>query len=556
MTEPKVVTKDKYAENLAEIKSLFDNPTPSTSKVFAEKEAKRKDKIEKLVEECIRLRPFLSIPSLSQTCISYLLKIYIEQKTGRRDEIDSRYLKKGTQGEDNSMSILSDYDDTLHFKNEVRLYNQFIQGECDIDEDERITDIKSSWDIFTFIPHTLETELSSLYWWQGQCYMWLFGKKRFRLVYVLTDTPVGLIDDEKKRLLWKMGTNKAGTEEYRMGCEEIEHNCKYSDLKLRERVFEMPEITFDEEAIEKLKVRVNECREWLDWYHKKESDRLAGVVVTDEVVCREDILVEAGVMTLEQSEEQKARLKEDLEIWTAASNDAKEDDRKLTEEFEKKIAPIVNQFFGDNNGMLTPEQSAEILDAALEEVKMSDIDVNITGAFVSKNEIEMNVTVTPKETASFEIESPNVVLPDVGNKITEPSTAKQIDLVDSIAEIKGVTEDEAFDMIGRCKTVEECNVLYPKIKHLPSVVDVLRKKKNNLANPIATPSPEPPKKEKVKEEKKNQDLYNTLSTLTASKDVLDFYNSNSAIIDEDPELMKACEKRGIELERQESKYEL
>lgn len=213
------------------------------------------------------LQPRTNEIFLSKTCRSYLIKCYIQEKYGRRDDLTNRYVKKGNQAEDNSIAILNEVDDVFPFyeKNTIRMFDDFKQGECDIFHDEKkILDAKSSWDLFTFMPKTVE-ELNSDYWWQGQIYMDLWDVDEYEVCYILTDTPDGIIADEQKRLLYAMGTNKKDTQAYAEGCKEIEYNLKYADIPIQERVFKV-KVKRDREAIERLHKRIIECRLWLNQY--------------------------------------------------------------------------------------------------------------------------------------------------------------------------------------------------------------------------------------------------------------------------------------------------
>ena len=74
------------------------------------------------------------------------------------------------------------------FKNEEARSNDYVVGTCDVVLSDRIPDIKSSWDQFTF--PLFETKLpNSDYYWQLQGYMDLWNKPKAQIVYVLMDAP-------------------------------------------------------------------------------------------------------------------------------------------------------------------------------------------------------------------------------------------------------------------------------------------------------------------------------------------------------------------------------
>jgi hypothetical protein len=118
---------------------------------------------------------------------------YLETKYGRRKEFTSKYTDKGLQCEEGAIKALSLLENKSYVKNEIRIYNKFITGECDIDneQDNEIIDIKNSWDLFTF--HDSKTANVNKYETQGQCYMELYKRSSFRLIHMLEDAPDNLV---------------------------------------------------------------------------------------------------------------------------------------------------------------------------------------------------------------------------------------------------------------------------------------------------------------------------------------------------------------------------
>lgn len=118
---------------------------------------------------------------------------YLESKYGRRKEFTSKYTDKGIQCEPAAIKALSLIENKDFVKNEIRLYNSFITGECDIDNEQgdEIIDIKNSWDLFTF--HDSKTANVAKYEAQGQCYMELYGRSNFRLIHMLEDATDNIV---------------------------------------------------------------------------------------------------------------------------------------------------------------------------------------------------------------------------------------------------------------------------------------------------------------------------------------------------------------------------
>ena len=205
--------------------------------------------------------------NLSETAKSHLIDIYIYNKYGRKTDFTNKYVEKGLMVEEDSLTLYSLIKKGFFKKNDKRLQNNYIIGTPDtfigeeIELAEEIIDIKSSWDIFTFFK-TFGKEINSDYYWQLQGYMGLSGAKKASLAYCLVNTPETLINDEKRRLMYKMN---AGTEEnpdYVKACEELDFSLKYDDIPMKNRLLEYT-IERNEEDIVRIYSKVKKCREFL-----------------------------------------------------------------------------------------------------------------------------------------------------------------------------------------------------------------------------------------------------------------------------------------------------
>lgn len=193
-----------------------------------------------------------------ETNKTYLDKWILDEIYSRKKAVSSKYLDKGIEMENDSIEFASTMLDLgMVFKNEVSKETEYITGTADIILPDEIIDIKNSWDYTTF--PLFELKIPALYWWQLQCYMYLYDKPKARLVYTLMDTPIHLIDDEIRRQAWKQGLIDP-TEELQ---REIERNMTYSDIddRLKIKVFS---IERDENAILNLIERVKMAREYID----------------------------------------------------------------------------------------------------------------------------------------------------------------------------------------------------------------------------------------------------------------------------------------------------
>lgn len=139
--------------------------------------------------------------TLNDAAKKYLDKLIWEELTGRRETLIAKYLDKGIQVEEKSISLYSRVTNKLFLKNKDRKENEFFNGECD-NAQRKIRDIKSSWSFSTF--PLQDTEITNAgYKWQLDAYMDLWSFRESELIYCLVDTPFKLIEDELKRMDWR-----------------------------------------------------------------------------------------------------------------------------------------------------------------------------------------------------------------------------------------------------------------------------------------------------------------------------------------------------------------
>jgi hypothetical protein len=93
--------------------------------------------------------------------------------------------------------------------------------------------------------------------------MELTGLEDACLAYVLIDTPTQLVEDEKRRLSWKMGMIDSENPEYLLAVEEIERNHSYNHIPIGKRIKEF-HIKKDNKVIESMYARIKECRTYLN----------------------------------------------------------------------------------------------------------------------------------------------------------------------------------------------------------------------------------------------------------------------------------------------------
>lgn len=219
------------------------------------------EKIVKLRAEIELLEPIRYDVQLSETCKSYLVQTYILEKYGRVKEVSTKEMKKGNLVEDDSINLVSVVDGVLYSKNTDRFSNDFITGTPDIINGDEIIDVKSSWDIFTFLSNVQEP-ISDIYYAQLQGYMALTGAKVGTIAYCLTDTPLSIVEGEKYALLRNLDVVTEEDPTYKREVAKLERNRCFSDIPIEERVLTFS-IDRNDDYIEKTYRKVKKCREFL-----------------------------------------------------------------------------------------------------------------------------------------------------------------------------------------------------------------------------------------------------------------------------------------------------
>lgn len=226
---------------------------------------------------------------LSETTTKHLIDVYVSNRYGRNDDIQGKYIEKGLAVEEDSITLYSRLKKTFLIKNEKHFKNEWIKGTPDLfDKDPitlnffekdgsmvwdgkahelSVTDIKSSWDIYTFM-RVLSKDVNKMYYWQLQGYMDLSGASSATLAYCLVDTPAPLIEDEKRRLMWKMGVATSENPLYLEACDELEKAMTFGDIDMKERLIEF-KIERNDADILRMHKRVEDCRIWLNEFERK-----------------------------------------------------------------------------------------------------------------------------------------------------------------------------------------------------------------------------------------------------------------------------------------------
>lgn len=236
------------------------------------------------------------VEELSSGAKSHLKRVYGYAKYGKwcaSSDKGTKYTNKGTLAEMDSINLISRLQGVQYEKNEERVSNDYLTGIPDvflgksIYEAEYVIDIKTSWDIETFL-NNLNKPLCNSYWWQIQGYLAITGAKLGEVSYCLVDTPTSIINNELYKLKERMDVVTDEDPAYLIKQQELINNMTFGDMPESERRLRFY-VERDDEAIQKVYRKVELCREYLN---EIESLHLQGEFFAKEPEQEQDILEE------------------------------------------------------------------------------------------------------------------------------------------------------------------------------------------------------------------------------------------------------------------------
>lgn len=209
---------------------------------------------------------------LSATCQKELIKIYNRDVYGRVKDITTKQMDKGIQAEPESIKLLSLVEGELFFKNEEKMENEWFTGHPDLilnkeDGTLEVWDIKTSWEMDSFMPKLIETPDKG-YEAQLNVYYSLLGAQGGAIAYCLTSAPQSILEAEKRKLLFSMNVATEFSPEYVLAAQELEKLMVFEDIPPEERVI-VQRVPRNEELIQKMKDKVSVLRQWLKDFHEK-----------------------------------------------------------------------------------------------------------------------------------------------------------------------------------------------------------------------------------------------------------------------------------------------
>jgi hypothetical protein len=196
---------------------------------------------------------------LSQTAKTYIEEQVLRAKYGVIKTFSSRYTDKGNLVEDEAIEMASNaLEMGFLYKNHEHFENEWLTGTPDVNTNDILLDVKSSWDATTFPFFATEIPTKD-YYYQLQGYMELVGKTDALLVYCLVNTPIQMVEDEIRRAHWAAQLLE---EDYDLRDEVLKrHNFDHIPLNRRVKVFKVEK---DEQVVNEIKERVELCREYYE----------------------------------------------------------------------------------------------------------------------------------------------------------------------------------------------------------------------------------------------------------------------------------------------------
>jgi len=229
--------------------------------------------------------------TLSATAKRYLDEVLMDVLWRRRKTIISPFLDKGIEVEEQSITLLSEVLDTLLVKNKEKFENKYVRGIPDVVLPGVVIDIKSAWDLMSFA-HV--DDISKIYYWQLQSYMWLTGADIAMLAYVLVDTPMSIIQGEIRRQMYRKGI-MGGTTEYDKLHLKVEHQLKFGDIPDEHRV-KIYFLARDNEAIDNLKERIELARGYLIEKATKDLARVKEDITSAKAIVKQAMKRKAKII--------------------------------------------------------------------------------------------------------------------------------------------------------------------------------------------------------------------------------------------------------------------
>jgi hypothetical protein len=191
------------------------------------------------------------------TAMSYIRDVWLRNEYGYVEPVVSDSILKGFMCEDDSIGVLTrQVGDEFRFKQDETWENDYFIGTPDIVGDFWVEDVKTSWSLKTFME---VGKPDPLYVAQGQVYMDLTGRSKFRLAYCLVDTPFEMVEEQKKRFFFKFNCDEQNPY-YQEAIAKVDAMHNASKLVPEEQRIKVFEFGRDDDYLDTLRTRVEQAR--------------------------------------------------------------------------------------------------------------------------------------------------------------------------------------------------------------------------------------------------------------------------------------------------------
>jgi hypothetical protein len=204
--------------------------------------------------------------NLSDTTKSTLNEIFIKEYYGREKIIISKYLEKGVNQENESISLYRKFSQAFCQKNQEKFENEYLCGTPDLIFDDKVVDIKTNWDIWTFL-NSDQKKAKKDYYYQLVAYMLLTEKTKAELAFCLIDNDENTIYQEFQKYKYSKNLEE-GSKELQLAEEKIRKNNTYSDIPVSQRV-KVFTFSLEKNIKEKVENQLSSCRQYLQNLEQK-----------------------------------------------------------------------------------------------------------------------------------------------------------------------------------------------------------------------------------------------------------------------------------------------
>jgi hypothetical protein len=194
---------------------------------------------------------------LSETSKTLVRDLWLANELQFREPVATKQMIKGLTQEQDSMKLASSVLGGFRMRYAEQLQNEFLTGTPDIVLEDCVEDIKTSWNIRTF----MNAELSKAYERQLQGYMMLTGMKQARLIYCLIPTSEDQVREDCKSFWFKYGQDSP---DYLEAERQLYHNNNIITRIPEENRVKVFEIERDEAFVDEVKARVENVRKFYE----------------------------------------------------------------------------------------------------------------------------------------------------------------------------------------------------------------------------------------------------------------------------------------------------